>query len=72
MKITIRHSKTNQEGADQTIAIPPGKIACPVVALKEWISVFAGLRLHRNRPHRPMRKAASTANMVQLLRSGSG
>jgi hypothetical protein len=38
MKITIRHSKTDQEGAGQTIAIPFGKIACPVAALKEWIT----------------------------------
>jgi hypothetical protein len=26
MKITIRHSKTDQEGAGQTIAIPFGKL----------------------------------------------
>jgi site-specific recombinase XerD len=38
MKITIRHSKTDQEGAGQTIGIPFGKIACPVAALKEWIT----------------------------------
>jgi site-specific recombinase XerD len=38
MKITIRHSKTDQEGAGQTIAIPFGEIACPVSALKEWIA----------------------------------
>jgi site-specific recombinase XerD len=38
MKITIRHSKTDQEGAGQTIAIPFGKIACPIAALKEWIA----------------------------------
>jgi site-specific recombinase XerD len=38
IKITIRHSKTDQEGAGQTIAIPFGKIACPVAALKEWIA----------------------------------
>jgi integrase len=38
MKITIRHGKTDQEGAGQTTAIPFGKIACPVAALKEWIT----------------------------------
>jgi integrase len=43
MKISIRHSKTDQEGTGQTIAIPFGKIACPVVALNEWIAA-AGLR----------------------------
>jgi hypothetical protein len=30
LKITIHHSKTDQEGAGQTIAVPFGKIACPV------------------------------------------
>jgi site-specific recombinase XerD len=43
MKITIRHSKTDQEGAGQSIAIPFGKIACPVGALKEWIAT-AGIQ----------------------------
>ena len=43
MKITIRHSKTDQEGVGQTIAIPFGRIACPVVALKEWIAI-AGIQ----------------------------
>jgi len=34
MKITIRHSKTDQGGAGQTITIPFGKIACPIAALR--------------------------------------
>jgi hypothetical protein len=38
-----RHSKTDQEGAGQTIAIPPGRIACPVAALREWIAA-AGIQ----------------------------
>jgi site-specific recombinase XerD len=36
-KVTIRHSKTDQEGAGQTIAIVRGSVACPVVALKAWL-----------------------------------
>ena len=43
MKVTIRRSKTDQEGAGQVIAIPFGKIACPIAALKEWIAV-AGIQ----------------------------
>ena len=43
MKVTIRHSKTDQEGAGQVIAISFGKIACPIAALKEWIAV-AGIQ----------------------------
>jgi integrase len=37
-KVTIRHSKTDQEGAGQTIAIVRGSVACPVVALKAWLA----------------------------------
>jgi site-specific recombinase XerD len=43
MKITIRRSKTDQEGTGQVIAIPYGKITCPITALKEWIGV-AGIQ----------------------------
>jgi site-specific recombinase XerD len=43
MKVMIRRSKTDQEGAGQIIAIPFGKIACPIAALKEWIGV-AGIQ----------------------------
>jgi site-specific recombinase XerD len=38
-KVTIRHSKTDQEGAGQTIAIVRGSVACPVTALKAWLEV---------------------------------
>jgi site-specific recombinase XerD len=37
-KVTIRHSKTDQEGAGQTIAIVRGSVACPVTALKSWLA----------------------------------
>ena len=37
LRITIRHSKTDQEGAGATIAIVRGTIACPVAALKAWL-----------------------------------
>jgi site-specific recombinase XerD len=43
LKIAIRRSKTDQEGAGQIIAIPFGRIACPVAALKEWIAA-AGIQ----------------------------
>jgi site-specific recombinase XerD len=39
MKVTIRRSKTDQEGVGQVVAIPYGKIACPITALREWIGV---------------------------------
>ena len=37
-KMTIWHSKTDQEGAGQTIAIVRGSVACPVTALKAWLA----------------------------------
>jgi site-specific recombinase XerD len=37
-KVTIRHSKTDQEGAGQTIAIVRGSVACPVAALNAWLA----------------------------------
>jgi site-specific recombinase XerD len=36
IKITIRHSKTDQEGQGAVIAIVRGSIACPVAALQAW------------------------------------
>jgi integrase len=35
--VTIRSSKTDQEGQGTTIAIARGDIACPVKALREWL-----------------------------------
>jgi integrase len=43
-KVTIRHSKTDQEGAGQTIAIVRGSVACPVAALNAWLEV-AGITM---------------------------
>jgi integrase len=37
LRITIRKSKTDQEGAGQVIAIPRGMLACPAVALRAWL-----------------------------------
>lgn len=38
MKVTIRQSKTDQEGAGATIAIVRGSVACPVAALTAWLT----------------------------------
>jgi hypothetical protein len=37
LRVHIRRSKTDQEGAGATIAIVPGSIACPVQAVKAWL-----------------------------------
>jgi hypothetical protein len=41
LRVTIRHSKTDQEGNGHVIAIPSGVIACPVVALRAWLEAAA-------------------------------
>lgn len=37
LRVTIRRSKTDQEGAGKTIAIVRGEVACPVTALRDWL-----------------------------------
>jgi site-specific recombinase XerD len=37
LRITIRQSKTDQDGEGATIAIARGIVACPVQALREWL-----------------------------------
>ena len=40
LRVTIRKSKTDQEGAGQVIAIPQGSLLfCPVKALRNWLAV---------------------------------
>jgi site-specific recombinase XerD len=38
MRVTIRRSKTDQEGAGQTVAILRGACACPVEAVRLWLA----------------------------------
>jgi integrase len=38
LRVTIRCSKTDQQGQGATIAIPRGTIACPVRAVREWLA----------------------------------
>ena len=35
--IHIRRSKTDQEGAGATVAVPKGETACPIAALRAWL-----------------------------------
>jgi len=41
MRVHIRRSKTDQEGAGATIAIVAGSIACPVKAVRAWLEASA-------------------------------
>jgi site-specific recombinase XerD len=42
LKLTLRHSKTDQEGEGQVIAVPAGKALRPVERLKAWLAVRGG------------------------------
>lgn len=39
LKLTIRHSKTDQEGEGQVIAVPSGKVLKPPARLTAWLDV---------------------------------
>lgn len=41
LRVTIRKSKTDQEGLGATIAISRGSVACPVDAVSTWIKAGA-------------------------------
>jgi hypothetical protein len=38
LRITIRRSKTDQEGAGAVVAVCRGSIACPVAAVRDWLT----------------------------------
>ncbi len=39
LKLTLRHSKTDQDGEGQVIAVPVGKVLAPVARLQAWLAV---------------------------------
>jgi site-specific recombinase XerD len=39
LRVTIRRSKTDQEGAGAVVAVCRGSIACPLAAVKDWLTV---------------------------------
>ena len=56
--VTIRRSKTDQEGEGATIAIARGDVACPARALLEWLDA-AGIKA--GPIFRPINKACTVA-----------
>ena len=58
LRVTIRRSKTDQEGQGVTIAIARGDVACPVKALREWLGA-AGIEA--GPLFRPINKAGRVA-----------
>lgn len=39
LKLTLRHSKTDQNGEGQVIAVPAGQVVQPVARLRDWLAV---------------------------------
>lgn len=44
LRLNIRHSKTDQEGEGQVIAVPSGKLLRPVARLQAWLAVRGSAR----------------------------
>ena len=59
LRISIRKSKTDQEGEGATIAIVPGSFACPVKATREWLNTA---RIETGPIFRPISKAGRVLN----------
>ncbi len=81
MVITLRRSKTDQEGEGQTIAIPRGRHAatCPVQALQEWLAaagiaagpIFRAVDRHGNVAADRL-SARAVANIVKRAAAAAG
>jgi site-specific recombinase XerD len=59
LRVTIRRSKTDQEGIGTTIAIVRGGVCCPVKALRAWLDA-AGIT--EGAVFRPLRKGGKVQN----------
>jgi integrase len=77
--VTIRHSKTDQEGEGAIIAIARGDVACPVKAFRAWLDASA---IQAGPIFRPIDKAGrvrssrltdrSVANIVKAYAARAG
>ena len=70
VKVLIRRSKTDQEGAGQTVAIARGVKICPVEALKAWLAaagINAGPIFRSVNRHGSVQPEAITAQVVALV-----
>ena len=70
LRITIRHSKTDQEGAGRTIAIVRGSIACPVAALRAWRDAVTVSRSETVLYSAEQAEAATTGPLFRSIRKG--
>jgi site-specific recombinase XerD len=75
--ITIRRSKTDQEGLGRKVAIPHGEVACPVEAGKAWLAA-AGIsegavfvRIWNKRAQRVSRQRLAARNVAAIVKAGA-
>src|SRR5262245_542933 len=75
--ITIRRSKTDQEGQGRKVAIPRGEIACPVTALRAWLEA-AGItkgavfrRVFNKRAQRVTDRRLAARNFATIVKAAA-
>src|SRR5215831_18669833 len=77
MLVTLRRSKTDQEGLGRRVAIPRGEIACPVAALRAWLDA-AGItegaifrRIFNKRAQRVTNQRLAPRNVAAIVKQGA-
>jgi site-specific recombinase XerD len=77
MLVTLKRSKTDQEGLGRRVAIPRGEIACPVEAVKAWLAV-AGIaegaifrRIFNKRTQRVTDRRLAPRNVAAIVKAGA-
>jgi site-specific recombinase XerD len=77
MLVTLRRSKTDQEGVGRRVAIPRGEIACPVAALRGWLDA-AGItegaifrRIFNKRAQRITDRRLAPRNVAAIVKQGA-
>lgn len=76
LKLTIRQSKTDQEGTGQVIAVPSGKLLKPVDLLKAWLDLRGGgvgpLFLQIDPQGRLTKKPMSDRSVARMIQRYAG
>jgi site-specific recombinase XerD len=77
MLVTLRRSKTDQEGVGRRVAIPRGEIACPVKAVEAWLEA-AGIaegavfvRIWNKRAQRVTSRRLAARNVAVIVKAGA-
>jgi len=77
MLVTLRRSKTDQEGLGRRVAIPRGEIACPVAALRAWLdaaSITEGAifrRIFNRHAQRVTDRRLAPRNVAAIVKTGA-